>query len=66
VVSLNVTDTPAGRVVDVIFEMFCNTDVPGKKLSALNTYVEGMETPEYNPVIVVPSVIDPTNKTVSV
>jgi hypothetical protein len=46
--------------------MFALTAVPGKKLSALNRYVFGIGTPEYSPVSVVPSLIDPTNKTVSV
>jgi len=49
-----------------MFEMFADTVVPGKKLSALKTYVGGTGTPEYSPVSVVPSLMDPTNKTVSV
>jgi len=49
-----------------MFEMFADTVVPGKKLSALNTYVFGTGTPEYSPVSVMPSLMDPVNKTVSV
>jgi len=66
VIELKVTETPGGSVVDVIDWIFAFTAVPGKKLSALSRYVFGIGTPVYNPSMLAPSRIDPTNKTASV
>lgn len=46
--------------------IFALTAVPGKKLRALSRYVFGIGTPVYNPSMLAPSLIDPTNKTASV